>query len=432
MKLLIVALSLGFVALSQTANTSFPVKAVLVKGNKLVKAEQVVAAAGILPGTSVKPADMDAAMAKLLACGYFDRVSYRYEPREQGYAIEWDVTEVTVFYPIAFEDIPAKAAEAKAILAKADPLFGDKIPATQEVLKRYEEVLNTSLNVTVPEDRIRGSLAADDKGNLVALFRPKRVQPSVYQVDFVGNQLLRSEELRPVLSAAATGVIYKESDFRDILDIKIRPLYEARGRLKVSFPEIVTEKAPENLGLNVKVRVVEGEEFNLGEIRLEGESGRTEDWLRIGGFRQGVTANMGEVDEGRRKMELAVKRNGFLDAKVIAKRTLNEERKTVDMDMTIVPGQKYTFDKLDIKGLDLISEPEVRKIWGTKKGAAFNPDYPDFFLNKLREDGIFDNLGETKSVVDVDRENRLVSVTLVFKGAPPKTEDKAKRPGLPF
>lgn len=432
MKLLILALSLGFVALSQTANTAFPVKAVLVKGNNLVKAEQIVAAAGILPGTSVKPADMDAAMQKLLACGYFDRVSYRYEPRDQGYAIEWDVTEVTVFYPIAFEDIPAKAAEAKTILAKLDPLFGERIPATQEVLKRYEEALNNNWNVTAPEDRIRGALAADDKGNLVALFRPKRVLPSVYQVDFVGNQLLRSEELRPVLSAAATGVIYKESDFRDILDIKIRPMYEARGRLKVSFPEILTEKAPENLGLNIKVKVVEGEEFALGEIRLEGESGRTEDWLRIGGFRQGVTANMGEVDDGRRKMELAVKRNGFLDAKVIAKRTLNEERKTVDMDMTIIAGQKYSFDKLDVKGLDLISEPEVRKMWGMKKGAAFNPDYPDFFLNKLREDGIFDNLGDTKSIADVDRENRLVRVTLIFKGAPPKTEDKAKRPGAPF
>ena len=316
MQSLILLLTLATLAFAQNTNGPFPVKEVIVKGNKIVKSEQIVAAAGILPGTSVRPADMDRAMQKLLSCGYFDRVSYRYEPREQGYAIEWDVTEVTVFYPIAFEDISAKPAEAKAILAKLDPLFGDKIPATQEVLKRYEDALNAALKPAAPEDRIRGQLAADDKGNLVALFRPRRTPPSVYQVDFTGNKLIRSEELRPIIAAASTGVVYKESDFRDILDIKIRPMYEARGRLKVAFPEITVEKAPENFGVNLKVKVEEGEEYNLGEIRLEGESGRTEDWLRIGGFRQGITANMGEVDDGRRKMELAVKRNGFLDGKV--------------------------------------------------------------------------------------------------------------------
>ena len=424
---------LSFALLSaQTSDGPFPVKAVLVKGNKILKSDQVAAAAGILPGTSVRPADMDRAMQKLLNCGYFDRVSYRYEPREQGYAIEWDVTEVTVFYPVAFEDLTAKPAQAKAILAKLDPLFGDKIPATQEVLKRYEEALNQAFPPATPDDRLRGQLASDDKGNLVALFRPKRSLPSVYQVDFTGNQLIRSEELRPIIAAASTGVVYKEADFRDILDIKIRPMYEARGRLRVSFPEITVEKAPENFGVNLKVKVVEGEEYNLGEIRLEGESGRTEDWLRIGGFRQGVTANMGEVEEGRRKMELAIKRNGYLDARVIAKRTINEERKAVDMDMTFQLGEKYVFNKLDIKGLDLISEPEVRKIWGMKKGAAFNPDYPDFFLNKLREDGIFDNLGETKSIADINREARDVSVTLVFKGAPPKKDDRSNRPRSPF
>jgi outer membrane protein insertion porin family len=432
MKLLFALLTILVAATAQNPNTAFPVKAVLVKGNRILKAEQVVSAAGIAAGSSVRPSDMDAAMQKLLTCGYFDRVSYRYEPRDQGYAIEWDVTEVTVFYPVGFEDIPAKATEAKAILKQLDPLFGDRIPATQEVLKRYEDALNSSLKVTVPEDRIRGQLASDDKGNLIAMFRPKRILPSVYQVDFVGNQLIRSEELRPILSAAATGVVYREAEFRDILDIKIRPMYEARGRLKVTFPEIQLEKAPENLGVNVKVKVVEGDEYNLGEIRLEGESGRTEDWLRIGGFRQGVTANMGEVDEGRRKMELAVKRNGYLDGKVIGKRTLNDDRKTVDMDFTIIAGEKYSFEKLEVKGLDLISEPEVRKMWSMKKGAAFNPDYPDFFLNKLREDGVFDNLGDTRSTADVDRERRLVSVTLIFKGAPPKEKTKPNGPPRPF
>ena len=418
---------------AQGPNASFPVRAVIVKGNKILKADQVVAVGGILPGTTVKPAEMEAAMQKLLTCGYFDKVAYRYEPRDQGYAFEWEVTEVTVFYPVAFEDIPVKPEQAKAILKKLDPLFGDKIPATHEVLGRYEEELNRALNVTAVEDRIRGALASDDKGNLVAVFRPKRVLPTIYTVDFTGNKLLSSEDLRPPVSSAAIGVVYREPEFRDILDIKIRPLYEARGRLNVEFPEIVVTPAKEVKGLDVKVKVVEGEEYALGEIRIQEVEGRTDDWLRIGGFRQGVTANMGEVDEGRRKMEAAIKRNGYLDAKVIGKRTINEERKAVDMDFAMQTGERYTFDRLDIKGLDLISEPEVRKMWGPKRGAPFNPDYPDVFLQKLRDDGVFDNLGDTKSAANIDRENHSVAVTLTFKGAPPVDPKKdSKRPGPPF
>jgi outer membrane protein insertion porin family len=416
---MLAALALASALLAQSPTGPFPVKAVLVKGNRILSSAQVTQAAGILPGQSVRPADMDRAMQKLLTCGYFDRVSYRYEPRDSGYALEWDITEVTVFYPVAFEDLPLNTPAAKQILQQLDPLFGDKIPATQEVLRRYEDALNQAIQPQSPDDRIRAALAPNDKGELLATFRPRRPPPSVYQVDFTGNKLIRSEELRPILAAAATGVIFKESDFRDILDIKIRPLYEARGRLNVSFPSITTAKAPENLGLNVTVAVAEGDEYNLGEIRFSGEEGRAEDWLKIGNFRQGVTANMGEVDAGRRRMELAIKRTGHLDAKVSSRRTLNEQRKTVDIDFSFAPGPRYTFDKLLIQGLDIISEPEIRKIWGLKPAAPFNPEYPDFFLNKIREDGLFDNLGDTKALATIHPSSLTVSVTLIFKGAQP-------------
>jgi outer membrane protein insertion porin family len=425
--MLLSVLTLALLAQAQP-DTPFPVKSVTARGNRVLTIEQVAAAAGIKVGSMTRPSDMDKAMQRLLSCGYFDRVSYRYEPKDQGFAIEWDVQEVTVFYPVFFEDLPFPAAEAKQLLAKSDPLFGDKIPVTQDVLKRYEDILNQRANPADPEDRIRGALAANDKGDLVALFRPRRIPPTVSQVEFTGNQLIRSEELLPVISPAAVGVVYKETDFHSILDIKIRPMYEARGRLNVSFPEITTTKSDTNLGLNVKVKVVEGDEYNLGEIRFAGEPPRDDDWLRIGNFRQGVTANMSEVEEGRRRIENAVKRLGYLDAKLTAKRTLNAERKSVDIEFTFNNGGKYTFNRLDIKGLDIISEPEVRKIWGMKVGAAFNPEYPDFFLKKLREDGVFDNLGDTRSIPEINYERHTVNVTLVFKGEAPKKDDKRRRP----
>lgn len=414
---MLAALVLTLTLAAQAPVQKFPVAVVEVKGLKILKPAQVVAAAGIQPGQQVTPEEMEAGLQKLLNCGYFDRVSYRYEPRDRGYALEWEVAEATVFYPVVFQELPAqKAAE---ILRAADPLFGEQIAATKPVLMRYEDILNQGLNLTAPDDKVRFQLLPNEAGELVVQVRPRRPLPSVYQVDFRGNKLLRPEELRVAIAVSATGLIYKEKDFRDVLDFKIRPLYEARGHLKVSFPQIEVKPAEGNKGLNVLVTVAEGEEYTLGEVRF---ANNEEDWLRVGQFRQGVTANMSEVEAGRRRLELAVRRNGFLDAKVTASRTVNEERKTVDMDFDFIPGEKYVFQKLEVKGLDIITEPAVRKLWRMQPGSPFNPEYPEAFLGKVREDGVFDNLGDTRSEVDVNRQTRLVAVTLYFKGEAPKPD----------
>jgi len=59
-------------------------------------------------------------------------------------------------------------------------------------------------------------------------------------------------------------------------------------------------------------------------------------------------------------------------------------------------------------------EAEVKKLWGLQEGKPFDGDYPDYFLNRVRSDGIFDNLHKTKAQVNVDDEHHTVDVTLQF------------------
>jgi len=89
------------------------------------------------------------------------------------------------------------------------------------------------------------------------------------------------------------------------------------------------------------------------------------------------------------------------------------------------PGPTYTFRTLTLKGLDVISEPVIRKMWGMPAGHAYNVDYPDRFLKVVREEGILDNLGKTDSEAKVDEAEHVVDVTLTFNGTP--TERAKKR-----
>jgi hypothetical protein len=56
-------------------------------------------------------------------------------------------------------------------------------------------------------------------------------------------------------------------------------------------------------------------------------------------------------------------------------------------------------------------------MWGLEAGKPFNPDYPENFLNRVREDGIFENLGKTATSQHIDPVGRFVDVKLIFGAA---------------
>ncbi|HYZ85320.1 MAG TPA: hypothetical protein VE621_12995, partial [Bryobacteraceae bacterium] len=80
----------------------------------------------------------------------------------------------------------------------------------------------------------------------------------------------------------------------------------------------------------------------------------------------------------------------------------------------VSPGRQYQFGTLQIKGLDILTEPHIRKMWVMKPGAPFAASYPDRFLDTLRQEGLFENLGKTKAERKVDEDKNIVDVTLFF------------------
>jgi outer membrane protein assembly factor BamA len=99
----------------------------------------------------------------------------------------------------------------------------------------------------------------------------------------------------------------------------------------------------------------------------------------------------------------------------------------VDVLIVVEPGPQFTMGKLEIAGLDITSEPAIRKIWGLKPGAPFQPGYPDSFLSDVRDQGLFDNLGKTRAAVQVDEKTKTVDVTLYFSGAGPEKKTDRKK-----
>jgi outer membrane protein assembly factor BamA len=111
-----------------------------------------------------------------------------------------------------------------------------------------------------------------------------------------------------------------------------------------------------------------------------------------------------------------MKRRGLLDASVTAQSETDDSKRAVNVTYNVVPGEVYNFQKLDVQGLDITTQPVIANLWGEKPGQPFNPDYPDFFLKRVEEQGLFDNLGDTQSDYTADASSHNVTVHLYFKG----------------
>lgn len=407
---------------------AWPIESLAVEGNSQYSSQQILAVAGLKAGQTVTPKDIDAARQRLLDSGAFDSVGWKYGPGRggKGYAVSFQVSEVAPLFPVRFEDLPAPVPELEGVLRRTNPMFGPKIPASEPVLARYAKALEAYLAGKNFKDKVVGKVAPDDAGQLAAVFRPATPPPAVARVKFTGNQVVPSSALQLRINAVAVGMPYEEARFRQLLDANVRPLYEARGRVGVSFLEIQTEKEKDVQGLVLTVKVEEGASYSLGQVQVSGTEYTSADLVKTGNFKRGDVFNIDQIQAGIARIEQRVRHTGYVDVKSHIEKKVNEQAKTVDVMIRVDPGPRYTFGQLNIQGLDLISEPAIRKMWVLKEGEPFNPDYPDYFLQRIREDGVLDNLGETKAVLKRDDQNRRVDVTLLFKGEPPKPAERKR------
>jgi outer membrane protein assembly factor BamA len=405
------------------ASQKFTIASLNIEGNRNFTREQILAIARLKPGQAASKADFEAARDRLVACGAFENVSYRYSasPKGDGVAAVLELDEVEQVYPVDFQDLHVSSLELDAYLSSKDPLYSrEKLPATHPVLQRYAKWVQEFLDSKGLKEKIAASVQpAAETGDYNIVIRPARPLPTVAQVTFEGNQVLPQDKLREAI-AGAVGASYTEDSFRQTLNSVVRPLYENKGHVRVTFPELRTEKATDVEGLHVFVTVHEGVSYELGRVNIDGPTPIASDVLvKAGEFKPGGLADMSKVNEGVERVRRAIRREGYMEVRVSADRKMDDEKKTVNVTIHVLPGPQFTMGKLNITGLDLNAEPEIRRIWILKPGKPFNPEYPDLFLRRIKEQGLFDNLSQTKAEYQLNQKDHTADVTLIFSGGPP-------------
>jgi outer membrane protein assembly factor BamA len=397
------------------AGAPWPIETLAVQGNQFYKRDQILAVAGLRVGQIAGQPEFEAARDRLVSTGAFDNVGYRFAPAKdnKGYDATIEVAEMQQLYPLRFEDLPVDDAEIRAWLEKKDPLFGEKIPATKREVDRYVHLIAEFLASHDYHDPIIGKVA-NGTNDLIVVFRPAKPRPNVTRVTFTNTGDLPSGLLQTKMYGVAIGMPYVEQQFRTLLDSTIRPLYDARGLIRVAFPKIETAPSKDADGVDVTVQVEQGPVYKLTHVGFAGAEPPREPFASLAKLKTDQPANFDDVKAAQARIAESFRRNGYIQASSTVQRDINDAAHTVDIMIQMTPGPLFTQGKLEIVGLDLVSEPVIRKMWGLAPGKPFNTEYPDHFLDRVKQDGIFDNLKKTRSETKVNADDHTVDVTLYF------------------
>ncbi len=410
------------------SSDNWPLLTLKVNGNHLYTEQQIATASGLKVGRPVVKADFDAARTRLFDTGAFESVGFQFGPTSdgKGYSGTFEVVEVQQLYPIRFEGLPLTEPQLRAFLAQKEPIFGEKIPGTKAVIDRFAANLQGFLGDQL-KDTVKAEVVAEKPGELAVLFRPATGRPAIAEVEFTGNQVLLASTLQNTLSAVSIGTPYREGSIRQLLDSSIRPVYAGRGRLQVTFPKVETEKAKNVDGVRVKITVDEGPVFNFGAIKSAVPVLTQKQVLKMPTFKAGDVANFDQVNTVIDSIQRELRHEGYIRSTTQAERTLHEKEKTVDVTFTSALGIRFMMGKLTIQGLDVVSEPAIRKLWSMKEGSPYNADYPQMFLDRVKQDGYFDYLLSTRWDQSINEKTHTVDVTLYFKGGIDPDEEKKKQ-----
>ncbi len=397
-----------------------PVSSVTINGNKTLSTDAIIAASGLKIHDDGGTPVFDAARDRLLDTGYFDVISYSFRQQDLGFAVTFNVKEFPQVFPIHVEALPITEEQAKAAIRAKDPLFNGLLPGTKQVVGRAAGWIQESLAASNPDLRVAGRVLQTTPDHYEVLFAPAQGLPVIADMTFEGSKIAKDSDMHDAMIENGIGQPFSDASVQSLLDKYIRPVFEQQGYMGVRFTKITSKPADKVKGIDVHVVVEDGPRFRLGSVSVRGPAASdAAHILRIASLPDDEFADGDEIEKAVTRIRDNLLSEGYLDATVSTGHTIDQARTLVNPWFEVSEGVIYKFGRLEILGLGLDGEAAIRKMWNVKPGDPYPGNYPDYFANAVKGEGLFDNLGDVTATPNINRQTRVVDVTIHFSGAPP-------------
>ncbi len=384
-------------------------------GLKRLPTAAVIAASGLRTGQLATRTQLDAAAQRLADTGFFASVTYEYVPKPvngaSGYALTFHVTEQTTLAQVEL-DIPGVEAETLwPLLKAANGLIDSQMPDNEHATAYYKRVIEEVLRKTNhPQEVVLKTEADLHSGKMVVICRSANV-PRIAAIRFEGNHAVADRALQAAMAKVAVGQDFTERNFRRMLELNVRPLYEELGRLTAAFPRVSFTGSGD---VTVTATIDEGPVWRLGKVAFTGDDLPLADMHEAARFDHGAPANWKQFTATLEKMEKVLRRDGYIRVSSKPVRAFQEAAQIVDVNVEVRKGRQFMFGGLELEGLDEATQQRLMKLWELPAGAPMNQLYIDDYLRAVMPVIRYD-YRTVGSDMHIRPETNLVDVTIKFR-----------------
>lgn len=389
------ALSLVFAAASLRTLAQAPetqtatLREVRTDGQTTLSEEQVVSLTGLVLGSPVGRANLQAAADRLMQTGLFKKVGFSFQTRT-GVVASYHVEESTRV-PAYYDNIPWFAdSELADAIRKKLPFFDGTLPEAGAAVDLAAEALQELLAARGLQVSLEHSLTGSPTGDgNVQQFHVEGSSLRIASLEFSDPALLNSKVAQQHLSEIV-GKPYSRMTIDLFLMEAIRPVYLEQGYLHVRLgpPEIrlsgpPAQKLPEQIP--VYVPIAPGPIYRWKAAQFTGNKAVSEFTLSaLVGLKPGDVANGMQIEAGWERIREEFGHHGFLDAKLNPVASFDESGHTVSYSVAIQESQQYHFRKMILTGLSPAAERKLLAAWPIASGELFDKTKYEELLAKLQ------------------------------------------------
>jgi outer membrane protein insertion porin family len=375
----LLALCLSAVLLVNGARTGeaagFRVVAVEVQGAKRVAPDAVRKVMATRVGEELDLAKVREDVKAIYRMGYFRDVTFDAEEIQGGYRLTVIVAEKPIVAAVQIDgNKDVESADLRAAVTIKERSLYQEEKVKESIIKLTEVCQNKGyIDATVD-----ASVSEDAEGGIRVTFRvAEGPKLGIERILIAGNLFHSTKEIRKAMDTSEKGLFSFITDSgtfkKDVLENdvrKIEALYQNSGFLdsKIFEPEVGRGKK----GLIITIRVYEGRQYRVGEIRFAGESGIPEETLR-------KTVKLARGDLFRREtllsdllaMTTLMNDDGYAQALVSPGVEKRKGYPVADVTFRFERGTKFRFGKVEISGNTKTMDRIVRRNIDVSDGQTY-------------------------------------------------------------
>jgi len=347
-----------------------------VTGHRLVEESAIRLRLKIRVGDSFSVERVREDVEALFKTGFFDNVEVDATPFEGGVRLTYRVIEKPTVRQVRIEG--NEAIKEDVLRDKLD-LAPGAVFNPQAVAKNAEKVRAFYEEEGYYQAEVTGSYQAVSDREVEVVFRIR--EGEVYRIREVrieGSQGLSARQVKKVMATEARFLwwfppgILKKTDLAQDVE-RIKALYLDHGYLQIRVEEPQVLRDDVNQRLEVVVRLQEGPQYQVGEVRVTGATVfPSEEILKDLRIAQ---AKVFSRDLLRRDLARLTERYGekgyvFVDIAPLTK--TDEERKTIDLTLEVNEGRQAVLERIEIRGNTKTHDKVIRRQLELAEGDTFD------------------------------------------------------------